>query len=441
MMGRRASRSGIVWSALGLAALLGAFLPLAGSLSGSRDGDVPVFRAEREPFVRRVPAQGNLQAVRATPIGVPPGAPGPFRIGWLAPDGTHVKAGDVVVRFDPSDIVKQLAEAQDDEKTSGLQIEKQRIQGRAEAENLDRTAELAREELENARQFQKKDELIYSRNEIVESDIDQQLAREKEQHARSSKRARQKLSGTELELLAISRRRAEHRIRQSRQALQALEVKAPHDGVLVLRRDFRGEPVRVGDTVWMGQPLAEIPDPTRMEAEVYVLEADAGGLAPGKRAEVILESRPDQVIPAEIRRVDALAKPRLRGSPVQYFAVTLGLARTDPGIMKPGQRVRATLFLEEREEALAVPRQAVFEREGKMVVYRRKGGAFEPVEVVLGPSGMGKVVVEKGIEPGDVLALSDPTKPRKKPGEEQTEETPGPAPAAPAAPFAGRAPR
>ncbi|HEX7182589.1 MAG TPA: HlyD family efflux transporter periplasmic adaptor subunit [Thermoanaerobaculia bacterium] len=434
MMGRRPSRTGALWTALGLAVLLGAFLPLAGSLSGARDGDVPVFRVERAPFERRVPAQGNLQAVRATPIGVPPGAPGPFRIGWLAPDGTRVKAGDVVVRFDPSDMVKQLAEARDDEKTSGLKIEKQRIEGQSEAENLDRTAGLAREELENAKQFQKKDELIYSRGEIVESEIDQQLAREKEQHARSSKQARQKLSGTELELLAISRRRAEHRIRMAQQGLQALEVKAPHDGVLVLQRDFRGEPVRVGDTVWMGQPLAEIPDPNQMEAEVYVLEADAGGLAPGKRAEVILESRPDQVFPAEIRRVDALAKPRLRGSPVQYFAVVLKLATTDPRIMKPGQRVRATLLLEERKEALAIPRQAVFEREGKMVVYRRQRGAFEPAEVTLGPSGMGKVVVEKGIEPGDVLALADPTKPREKPAEEG-EETPGSAaPAAPAAP-------
>jgi multidrug efflux pump subunit AcrA (membrane-fusion protein) len=119
---------------------------------------------------------------------------------------------------------------------------------------------------------------------------------------------------------------------------------------------------------------------------------------------------------------------------VQYFAVILKLATTDPRIMKPGQRVRATLLLEQRKEALAIPRQAVFEREGKMVVYRRQRGAFEPAEVTLGPSGMGKVVVEKGIEPGDVLALADPTKPREKPAEEG-EETPGSAaPAAPAAP-------
>jgi multidrug efflux pump subunit AcrA (membrane-fusion protein) len=217
-------------------------------------------------------------------------------------------------------------------------------------------------------------------------------------------------------------------------------VRAPYDGVLVLKRDFRGDPVRVGDTVWSGQPLADIPNLSEMEAEVFVLEADAGGLAPGKPAEVTLESQPGVVYPAEIRRVDALAKPRLRGSPVQYFAVVLKLARTDPRVMKPGQRVRAVLLLDDRPGALAVPRQAVFEREGKLVVYRRQRGpkgGFEPVPVELGPSGAGRVVVEKGIAPGDVLALADPTRPKEE--KQNKEEEKGGGTAAPALPGGGNA--
>ena len=43
------------------------------------------------------------------------------------------------------------------------------------------------------------------------------------------------------------------------------------------------------------------------------------------------------------------------------------------------------------------------------MVYRKKAdGGFEPVEVKLGPSGMGKVVVESGLSPGDRVALVDP---------------------------------
>jgi HlyD family secretion protein len=404
---------------------------------GREENGVPVFKVERGRFVRRVPAQGNLRAVHAMPIAVPPGSPVPYRIGWLAPDGARVKGGEVVVRFDNSDLVKQLTDARDDVKSAGLKIRKQEIEDRAAVSQLDQTANLAREELASADKFQKKDALVYSRNEIIEAEIDRELATRKEVHSRDAERTRKALSGTELALLAIERRKAELKIHQSEQAMSSLEVRAPYDGVLVLKRDFRGDPVRVGDTVWSGQSLAEIPDLAAMQAEVFVLEADAGGLALGKTAEITLESQPDVVYPATIQRVDTLAKPRLRGSPVQYFAVTLKLAGTDPQVMKPGQRLQATLTLDDRPDALTVPRQAVFEREGKTVVYRRRRDGFEPAEVTLGPSGAGKVVVEKGIAPGDVLALADPTRPREEPGKADEKKKSAPPSASPGGGVSG----
>ena len=364
----------------------------------------------------------------------------PYRIGWLAPDGARVKAGDVVVRFDNSDLVKQLNDARDDETSAGWKIRKQEIEGQAEISKLDRTAGLARDEMESAGRFQKKDAMIFSRSEIIESEIDRDLAKEKETHAQKAERTQKRLGGTELDLLAIERRKAALKRGIAQKALGSLEVRAPYDGVLVLKRDFRGDPIRAGDSVWSGQPLAEIPELAEMEAEVFVLEADAGGLAPGKQAAVTLESQPGVAYPAAIRRVDSLAKPRLRGSPVQYFAVVLKLARTDPRVMKPGQRVRAVLSLDDRADALTVPRQAVFEREGKMIVYRREPGqvretAFKPAAVTLGPSGAGRVVVETGIRPGDVLALGDPTRPRAEDGAQPKDRTP--APAGPLASAAG----
>ena len=445
-LGRRSLLGLFLSGLLAVVIALGAFLPRPGATVG----DVPVCRVARAPFVRRVPAQGNLRAVHATPVAVPLGASGPYRLGWLAPDGARVRAGDVVVRFDASDLTKQLNDAQADARSTGLKIDKQRVESQAEISNLDRTAALEREALESSSRFAKKDGTIYSRSEIIESQVDQQLAQEKEAHARGAAKTEQRLAGTELDLLAIERRKAELKIHTAEQALGSLEVRAPHDGVLVLKRDFRGDPVHVGDSVWNGQPLAEIPDLAAMEAEVYVLEADAGGLAPGKRAAVVLESQPDVVYPAVIQRVDSLAKPRLRGSPVQYFAVTLALARTDPQLMKPGQRVRALLSLDDRRDALAVPRQAVFEREGKMVVYRRgrqgRGGAgegFAPVEVALGPANAGRVVVERGLSPGDTIALVDPTRPARPPGEDtgaagaKKEGAPAAPAARPAAPGPG----
>ncbi|HEX3126501.1 MAG TPA: efflux RND transporter periplasmic adaptor subunit [Thermoanaerobaculia bacterium] len=418
-MSRRTAGTGL----LVLVALAGAAWLLAASLP-HRAPAVPIETVRPRDFARLVPAEGVLRSVHSTPVSVPVGAPGPFRVGWIADDGTRVKAGEPVIRFDPSEIEKELENAADELATARVKAEKERAHGLAEVRKLERDLALAHEELSAAREFQKKDETVYSRIEITESEIDEELARNREAHARETRRGREALSGTELELLGIDMRKADAKIRRARESLAALTVTAPHDGVLVLKRNWRGEAIRVGDTVWNGQPLAEIPDLAQMQAEVYVLEADAGGLAPGKPATVSLESRPDVEHAARIGRVDPLAKPRFRGSPVQYFGVTLSLDRTDPGVMKPGQRVRALLRLDERPRALTVPRQAVFERDGKTILYRMKGEAFEPVEVALGPSGAGRVVVESGLRPGDAVALADPTRPLE-PAETQTPEAAG----------------
>jgi multidrug efflux pump subunit AcrA (membrane-fusion protein) len=72
--------------------------------------------------------------------------------------------------------------------------------------------------------------------------------------------------------------------------------------------------------------------------------------------------------------------------------------------------VRATLILDQ-SDALVVPRQAVVNKDGKNVVYRKtKTGAFDPVEVELGAGTSGRVVVSKGLSAGDEIALRDPTR-------------------------------
>lgn len=435
MIGRmgKGSLSVWVWLAAALLAVAAASLLVSRLSAGGERAGVPTLRLTAEPFVRRVTAEGNLRAARAQPIGVPSGIPGPFQVAWVAPDGAPVRAGDVVVRFDASKIEKDLGEAVADRDSAGLKSDKQRTDSAARIANLRRDAAMAELELENAQRFQKKDEQLFSRFQIIESDIDEALARARERHARQNERTQMEVGEAELQILEISRRQAEMRIRRAEGGLAALEILAPFDGVLVLERNWRGETVRVGDTVWNNQLLAQIPDLSQMQAEVFVLEADAGGLAPGKPAEVRLESEPDAVYRGKIARVDTLAKPRLRGSPVQYFGVTVELERTDARRMKPGQRVRAVLTLDERPRAFTLPRQAVFEREGRLVVFKKKGSGFEAVPVTLGPAGLGRVVIESGLTEGDVVALADPEEPAA--GTPDTKEAGEPA--APSAKEAG----
>jgi HlyD family secretion protein len=125
----------------------------------------------------------------------------------------------------------------------------------------------------------------------------------------------------------------------------------------------------------------------------------------GQKATVTLESQPGVAYSGKISQIDKLARPRVRNVPVQYFGVTVMLDRSDPAVMKPGSRVRAVLQVEDIANAFSIPRQALFEKNGKKVVYRKRGGKFDPVEVTISTSSVGRVVVTKGIAKGDELAL------------------------------------
>jgi len=389
--------------------------------------DVPTLVVSARPFERLVAAEGNLEAVEATPVTAPIEAQGQLKVAWLVPDGTPVKAGDVVVRFDPSEMERSLRDGQSDKTATESRITGMRADTGGVIRNLERDAALAREELRGADRYKVDDPDVFSRQEIIRSEIDRTLATQRIDTADKVRSIRQDVAKVDLDLLDIERRKAGIAIDRASKGLDALEIKAPHDGILVYKRDWRGDITRVGDTVWPGEPVGEIPELKTMQARVYVLEADAGGLAKGLSAAVVVEAHPGLSYKAKIKKVDTLAKRRTGWIPVQYFGATLELDATDAAVMKPGQRVRAVLALDARPDAFSVPRNAIFEKNGKKIVYKLEGRAFAPVEVTLGPAAVGRVVVEKGLAEGDEIALRDPL---AAAGDEQAQAASGGSPTA-----------
>jgi multidrug efflux pump subunit AcrA (membrane-fusion protein) len=378
------------------------------ALTGKANDGAATYKVEATDFSRRVTAEGTLKAVKATPISAPQEAPSPMKVAWLADDGSFVRKGEVVVRFDPTDFENELLGGREDRTTATNKLTKAGTEASTTKTNLKRDARLAQTELDSAKKFKFEDSEVFSRYEQIESQLDEKLAGERKDHAEDVLTVREALAGAEKDLLGIEDRKAGLRIRNAEQGLSALDITAPHDGILVLKRDWRGEIPRVGATMWRGQPIGEIPELDTMEAEVFVLEADAAGLAIDQKAMLTVESTPGTTFKGKVSKVDKLARPRMRGVPVQYFGVTLTLDRTDPKVMKPGSRVRAVLDVESRANAFAIPRQALFEKDGKRIVYRKRGAKFEAVPVEIGSSTAGRVVVTKGLVAGDELALQEP---------------------------------
>lgn len=372
--------------------------------------EVPTVTVARENFERRVLADGYLEAAEASPITAPQDSQTPMKIAWIAEEGANIGAGEVVVRFDPTEMQRQLRDSLGDLESALLSIEKERELGSSTLSKRDRAAAQAQREIESAKTFRLDDNQdAFARQELIDAQIDIELAEAKAEHAKAVKQVERSASRSRVELLEITRRQAENEVTRAREALARLEVQSPSAGIFVLERDWRGQTPHIGDTVWPGQKLAELPMVSSMQASLFVLEADAGDLEEGLRAEVIVEAHPGTVYPVVIERIDTLAQPRHHDVPVQYFNVILAFEATDAATMKVGQRVRATLFIEQ-QDAMVLPRQAVFEDEGHYYVYRSTSSGFERVDVELGPSSAGRVVITSGVEVGDEIALRDPNR-------------------------------
>jgi hypothetical protein len=102
--------------------------------------------------------------------------------------------------------------------------------------------------------------------------------------------------------------------------------------------------------------------------------------------------RPGEEHEATVSKVEPLAKTRAWQSPVKYFEATLSLARTDPSFMKPGQKVRAVVRIEEAEGVLAIPRARCSTRTASGSSTGGRGGAL---------------VLDSGLAAGDEIAPRD----------------------------------
>jgi HlyD family secretion protein len=167
---------------------------------------------------------------------------------------------------------------------------------------------------------------------------------------------------------------------------------------------------QVGDQVWANQPLIILPDISKMVVETKVRETDVHKLEKHQKVSVRVEAYPDLRLSGSVNLIGTLAQEERERRGAKFFGVTIQINESDPRL-RPGMTARVEIQVEERARALAVPLEAVFEREGRTLAYVVVGRGLRPRELVLGPSNADFVVVEKGLEEGERVCLRDPQAP------------------------------
>ena len=368
-------------------------------------------QVQRQDLVVGIATTGTLSAVQTVELGPPQlDDVWDFKIAFLAPEGMEVHQGQPVLGFDTSTLENTLLETMAERDSAQKELEKK--QANLEMTRDEDELRLAEAKARVRRASLKVDvpaELVASK-ELADARTDLELAQREIAYLESRLALQSREAAAETAALRSRRDRAAARVRQAEEAIGRMTVLAPRDGTVTYLSDNRRgqEKKKVGDSVWRGEKVLEIPDLRRMRAEGDIDEADAGRVAVGQRVVFRLDAHPDVIFSGHVRSIHSAVQTRSPRDPVKVVGLDLSLDRTDPQRMRPGMRFAGTVELDRVPRALVVPAEAVFNRPEGPAVYRRTRWGIEEVRPQLGRRNDRWVEIVSGLKEGEAVALRDP---------------------------------
>ena len=360
----------------------------------------------RGDFVPTLRLTGLTVAVRSHVIAAPSltgGGPNSLVITHMAPPGTHVRQGDLLVVFDPQNQIKTAQDKEADYRDFLDQIQK-KMADQAAARAKDDT------ELKQAEDAVRSAEWEMRRNEVL-SRIDAEKNQENLEEARANlgqlkqtyqlKRA---AAAADLKMLEIERDRARNDMLHAQNNARQMEIRSPMDGVVVLNTIWRsgtmGE-VQEGDEVRAGQPFMQVMDPSLMQTLVHANQSDAPYLKPGQMAALHLDAYPGLTLKARLESLDNIAVTSMAPK-VRVFSAVFTILGSDPRLM-PDLSAALDVELGRIPGVIIVPRDAIVDDGGKSYAWVRKGSGFEKREVVIGSTSDMEAEVRSGLKEGEAV--------------------------------------
>lgn len=418
------SRRTVTWAVIAvvLCATVGVLAVVRRGSSTSTAADVPTTRVKRGDLEMKVYVTGELRASHSEMMTAPPIGGGALQLTHLLHTGVAVKKGDLVMEFDPSEQHYKLEQSH----SELLQAEQEITKAKADAAvgaAADKVALLkARFDVRRAELDVQKNELVSAidarKNELTLEGAKRVLA-ELDQDVKSRSVSNQ----ASIALAEEKRNKAKLAMDQAQDSINKMRVTAPMDGLIALQKNenasggmfFDGMTLpeyHEGDQVEPGVGVGQVIDPTSMDLSAKVGELERNNIKEGQAVDLTLDAMPGTTFHGEVKTVSANNARRFFDDDTSSkFEVTITLASTDPR-MRPGLTAHILVNGDPKKNVLWAPRQAVFLKENKRMVYIRNGSNFDPHEVKVDFENESRSAVE-GIPVGTEIALVDPTAPRK----------------------------
>ncbi len=384
--------------------------------------EIPVANVTRGDLDLRVQAPGELRASHSVMLTAPSVGGGALQITRLLATGTAVKKGDIVIEFDPSEQHYKLEQS----RSELLQAEQEITKADADAAVLvaeDKVALLkARYNVRRAELDVQKEELVSTidaRKNRLALEQTQRVLAELEKDIQSHT-----TSGQASRALAREKyNKAKLSMDQAQENIDKMQVAAPMDGLFSIQKNmgasggiyFTGMALpdyHAGDQAEPGSPIAEVVDPMGLELTAKISERDRNNIKPGQPIIATFDAMPGRTFNGTVKSVGGMAMRQFfEANTGGGFDVSLQLSDPDARL-RSGLTAQIAFLGNTQKNILYLPRQALFLKDGKQIVYVKRGNGYEQREVKITGESESHAAIE-GLNAGTQVALVDPTAPRK----------------------------
>ena len=397
--------------ALTLGVLVGALAIVRGVRASGTDDEARLgtasFKVTRGPFVKALRMTGLVESIHFHNVAAPRlvGATGPgsntLIITRLAPSGTQVTAGQLLVEFDRQHQLKAATDKRSEHRDLEEQIRKKRAEQEQARAKDDTELSVAANAVENARLEMKKNAYL--------GRIDQE---KNEQRAEEAEAKHKQLTATfdlkrqaeraELRILEIQRDRAYRAMKSAEDNATRMVVTSPIPGLVVLRMVWRGGgqvELQEGEEARPGMPIMQVVDPAAMLVRLKVNQADVHMLQVGQPARISLDAYPELEFQGRVEQVTPVGATSMLTTRVRNFVAIVSIKGSHPKLL-PDLSAAVDVELARKDNVIVVPRDAVVRENDAFSVRVMDGDRARTRAVTLGAMNDHQVIVASGLEPG-----------------------------------------
>jgi HlyD family secretion protein len=397
------SRRGL-WLVVAAAALIS--VPLWWSVNRVKSGRANLEIVRRGDLTMEIPIVGALNAARSVDLTAPiSNDPHFFKIARMAPEGSQVEAGQMVMELDTQEINQKLREYQAELGKNEEELKKRSLEYDAQTRDLRVALEEMKVKRETARHKLQADPELQSVLEHKQFQIEFEQADQAAILLAQKLKSVEQMSRAELSVFENNIAKIRLRVEQTEERQKACVVKAPIAGTLIYKVLAGNVKRKVGEQTCHHEVILQIPDLSTLRLEAMVEEAYASRVRPGQSVRIRIDALPDERLTGKVVSVGSVLRMRRWDNPVKVIDAMIELEQKI-GKLSPGMTATGQIEVERVPNALLAPVKAVQDRGGQINV-RVAGadGSGEERMIRVGRRNQQFVEVLEGLREGEQVIL------------------------------------